>query len=149
MSLEEVSASKRLRIDPNVTVSNDVISVPTTNINDVQSSDIFMNSTYLGIIIEFIPLMNLFRTLFAINKFINHFIHNNNNINIIKRMVENEFQLEFVKNSDEFQNSSTTNEILLIIKECLTTTHSNSLCDLILKMPNKNLFKYFIKNCQN
>ena len=97
VSLEEVSASKRVRIDPNATVSNDIMAVTTqADANHVKLSDILMNSTYLGIIIEFIPLINVFRYLLAINKFINHFIHNNNNINIIKRMIEHEFHIEYV-----------------------------------------------------
>ena len=134
-----VSASKRIRLDPHA--------IPTKNkemqvAEPITSSDILMNSTYFSIIIEFIPILNICRYLFAVNKFINQFFHNNNNKQIIKRIFDNE---TYAYVNGTYLNPININNCFYGIKKYFTTENDNNIMQRIRGFPHINYFKYFIK----
>ena len=100
MSKITVSNSKRIRVDPKILDKKVVIK----EIETKTISDLFINSTYFGLIIEFVGLFTIFYSLNHLHKFSFHFFQSKNNKEIFERLFKNEYgEFDEAENKNNFE----------------------------------------------
>ena len=128
--MTKVSESKRIRLTPDEKLMTVRYTV-----------DPLTDKTYFGLILPYLSILNIFKNILVVSKFINNFINNDANKCIIQRIFKNQFNYLI--------NDRMTVEDIKIL---LTTDIKKYFIDIIYKipmgiikfhpLPTKNIFEF-------